>query len=264
MIIDSEKVNYRLIGSGIPIVLLHGYLESVEIWNGFGAKLSNTFKVLMIDLPGHGKSTSLGEMNSMEDMAAIINVLTGKLGFHKFFLIGHSLGGYVALAFLELFAEKLLGFSLFHSHPFADSPETIEKRKREIELINQGKKELICQVNIANAFADENLEKFKIKIDLAKQIAINTPDKGIIATLKGMMQRPDRRQILRETSLPFLWILGEKDNYIPYPDITKKVSVPLDTRLIVLQNSGHQGFLEEEKQSLEAMGKFIQKSLTNS
>ena len=126
-----------------------------------------------------------------------------------------------------------------------------------------GRKELICQVNIAKAFADENLEKFKIKIDLAKQIAINTPDKGVIATLKGMIQRPDRSQLLMETSLPFLWILGEKDNYIPYPDITKKVSLPLNTSLVVLQNSGHQGFLEEEKQSLEVIEEFIQKYLTN-
>lgn len=259
MIIDSKKVNYRLSGSGIPIVLLHGYLESVEIWNGFGAKLSNTFKVLMIDLPGHGKSASLGEMNRMEDMATVINMLTGKLGFHKFFLIGHSLGGYVTLAFLELFAEKLLGFSLFHSHPFADSPETIEKRKREIELIRQNKKELICQVNIPNAFANENLAKFKVEIDLAKEIAVKTSDDGIIATLRGMMQRPDRSQLFKETSLPFLWILGEKDNYIPYPETTKKVSVPLNTSLVVLQNSGHMGFLEEEKQSLKAVEEFIQK-----
>ncbi|MCD6596477.1 MAG: alpha/beta fold hydrolase [Bacteroidales bacterium] len=263
MILNSEKINYKLSGSGIPLVLLHGYLESVEIWNGFGAKLSKTFKVLMIDLPGHGKSASYEEINKMEDMAAQINEITEELGFHNFFLIGHSLGGYVSLAFLELFPEKLLGISLFHSHPLADSTETIEKRKREIELVMHGRKELICQVNIAKAFADENLEKFKIKIDLAKQIAINTPDKGVIATLKGMIQRPDRSQLLMETSLPFLWILGEKDNYIPYPDITKKVSLPLNTSLVVLQNSGHQGFLEEEKQSLEVIEEFIQKYLTN-
>ena len=264
MILNSGKINYKLSGSGIPLVLLHGYLESVEIWNDFGIRLSENFKVLMIDLPGHGKSASLGEINSMEDIAAQINELTEKIGFHKFFLIGHSLGGYVSLAFLELFPEKVLGISLFHSHPFADSPETIEKRKREIKLVKQGKKELICQINIAKAFANENLEKFKLEIDLARQIAINTPDDGVIATLKGMMQRPDRSQLLKETSLPFLWILGEKDNYIPYPEITKKVSVPLNTSLVVLQNSGHQGFLEEEKQLLEVVEEFIQTYLTNS
>ena len=125
MILNSEKINYKLSGSGIPLVLLHGYLESVEIWNGFGAKLSKTFKVLMIDLPGHGKSASYEEINKMEDMAAQINEITEELGFHNFFLIGHSLGGYVSLAFLELFPEKLLGISLFHSHPLADSTETI-------------------------------------------------------------------------------------------------------------------------------------------
>ena len=264
MIFDSEKINYRLSGSGIPIVLLHGYLESVEIWNGFGAKLSQTFKVLIIDLPGHGESASLGDINGMEDIAALINGLTDKLGINKFLLIGHSLGGYVTLAFLELFPEKLLGFSLFHSHPFADSPETIEKRKREIELIKQGKKDLICQVNIPNSFADENLNKFRVEIDKAKQIAVKTPNNGIIATLRGMIQRPDRSQLLEKTVLPFLWILGEEDNYISYPEIIEKVSIPLNASLVVLRNSGHQGFLEEEKQSLEVVDGFVKKHLANS
>ncbi len=264
MIFDSEKINYRLSGSGIPIVLLHGYLESVEIWNGFGAKLSQTFKVLMIDLPGHGESASLGDINRMEDMAALINALTEKLSIDKFFLIGHSLGGYVTLAFLELFPEKLLGFSLFHSHPFADSPETIKKRKREIELIREGKKDLICQVNIPNSFANGNLKKFEVEIDKAKQIAVKTPNEGIIATLGGMMQRPDQSQLLKETKIPFLWILGENDNYIPYPEITEKVSMPLHASLVTLRNSGHQGFLEEEKQSLEVVEEFVQKYFPNS
>ncbi|RLD36758.1 MAG: alpha/beta hydrolase [Bacteroidetes bacterium] len=264
MIINSKRVNYRLSGSGIPVVLLHGYLESLEIWNGFGTKLSQTFKVLMIDLPGHGNSASLGDINRMEDMAFMINALTEKLGIDKLFLIGHSFGGYVTLAFLELFPEKLLGFSLFHSHPFADSPETIEKRNHEIELIKQGKKELICQVNIPNSFANENLKKFEVEIDKAIQIAVKTSNEGIIATLGGMMQRHDRSLLLKKTKMPFLWILGEKDNYIPYQEITEKVSMPLHASLVTLRNSGHQGFLEEEKQSLNVVGVFVQKYFPNS
>jgi pimeloyl-ACP methyl ester carboxylesterase len=259
--IKNKKIHYRESGTGIPVVLLHGYLESLEIWNGFATKLAENFHVITIDLSGHGKSESLGEINRMEEIAEAVHALTRKLGMSKFILIGHSLGGYVVMAFLELFPEKLLGFSLFHSHPLADTPETQEKRRREIELIRQNKKELICNVNIPNAFATKNLKSLKEKVDFATQIALGTPDDGLISTLKGMMERPDRTRLLKNTKLPFLWILGRLDNYIPVEGIQQKVKLPENGSLVILENSGHQGFLEEEARSLEIFDEFISRYL---
>lgn len=259
--INNKKIHYTERGTGLPLILLHGYLESCEIWDGFATKLAENFHVLAVDLPGHGKSESLGEVNRMEKMAEAVYILTEKLGLSNFFLAGHSLGGYVVMAFVELFPEKLRGFSLFYSHPLADTPETREKRLREIELIRQNKKELICNVNIPNAFATKNLEILKEKVDFAKQIGIKTPDDGIIATLKGMMGRTDRTVLLENTKLPFLWVLGKLDNYIPFDGIQQKVKLPENGHLAILENSGHQGFLEEEARSLEIFDEFISRYL---
>jgi pimeloyl-ACP methyl ester carboxylesterase len=124
------EIHYSVTGNGFPVVLLHGYLESSEVWDGFVKRLSSRFKVISIDLPGHGLSSVYGEIHTMEFLATAVKELTDSLNLKKIFLTGHSLGGYVTLAFLEFFPEYLSGYCLFHSQPFADSEEAIEKIRR--------------------------------------------------------------------------------------------------------------------------------------
>ena len=126
------EINYSDSGKGNTIVLLHGYLESSEVWNGFETRLAEFFRVVSIDLPGHGLSSVYGEVHTMEFMATAVKEIVDSLNIKKVFLTGHSLGGYVALAFLELYPDNLSGYCLFHSQPFADPPAVIEKRRREI------------------------------------------------------------------------------------------------------------------------------------
>lgn len=121
------RIHYSDSGKGIEIILLHGYLESSEVWNGFTQKLAGSFRVISIDLPGHGLSDVYKETHSMEFMAEGVKSLIEKLGIDKIFLVGHSLGGYVTMAFLELYPETLAGYCLFHSHPFADTQQALEK-----------------------------------------------------------------------------------------------------------------------------------------
>ena len=250
---NNTTIRFKDEGKGTIVVLLHGYLESLEIWSEFSADLAEQCRVVSIDLPGHGKSGVLEKVHTMELLAQTVKSVMDHLNTNKYFLVGHSLGGYVTLAFLELFPECLSGFSLFHSFPLADSNETIKNRKREIKLVENGKKDLIYKVNIPKAFATDNLEEFEEQVDYAKEIAMDISGEGIIAVLKGMINRPDRSKILSNTSLPFLWILGKKDNYIPYMDIVKKIELPKQGKLIFLENSGHMGFMEEKKRSFEAI-----------
>jgi len=161
------------------------------------------------------------------------------------------------LAFLDLFPDRLTGFCLFHSQPFADTPETIENRKREITLVKKGKKDVICNLNIPNAFANDNLDIFKKEIEYAKSIARDTSDSGIIAALNGLMARPDRSGVLEDTKLPFLWILGMKDNHIPHDAVLQKVKLPVNNRVVSLLNSGHQGFMEEMGTSVKELKDFL-------
>lgn len=257
IIFKGKKIHYKDEGEGITLVLLHGYLESIEIWKDFSESLTEHFRVIRVDLPGHGMSELLEEVQTMEETARALKALSDHLELKEFFLFGHSLGGYVTLSFLDSFPEYLTGFCLFHSHPLTDKSQTIEKRKKEIGFVQSGRKDLLYNVNIPNAFANDNLDQCKEEIEFAKKIARNTPDEGIIATLKGMMVRKDYVDLLANTDIPFLWILGKKDNYIPFTEIQTKVKMPVRGKLLALKNSGHQGFMEEKHKALKCLSAFI-------
>src|SRR5664280_241651 len=176
----GRRIHYTDSGDGAVIVLLHGYLESSEVWNGFSGKLALSFRVISVDLPGCGLSDVFGEVHSMEFMAVAIKELFDHLGIIKVFLTGHSLGGYVALAFLELFPDLLSGYCLFHSQPFADTPAAIEKRKREIEIVKMGKKNLMYPDNVIKMFASLNLESFLMLFKGQKILLPGFPGKELL------------------------------------------------------------------------------------
>lgn len=251
------KVFYSDRGSGNPIVLLHGYLESSEVWKEFAEQLAHSFRVIAIDLPGHGSSAVYSGNHTMEFMADAVNeVLTG-LNIKKAFMIGHSLGGYVTLAFLELYANILNGYCLFHSHPFADTEETIKKREREIKIVRMGKKYLMYPDNVSLMFASSNLDRFKDELALLKNIASGLSDEGVIAVLNGMMLRPSRLSVMEAGIVPCLWILGRHDNYIRCESIQTRVVLPPNARVVILENSGHIGFIEEKDVSAGIVTDFI-------
>lgn len=254
---NGGKIYYNEIGEGTPVVLLHGYLESADVWNVFAKNLSGRFRVISVDLPGHGRSGLYGSTHTMEFMANVVKELLDTLCIEKVFLIGHSLGGYVTLAFLELFPEILYGYSLFHSQPFPDTPETIEKRMREIALVKEGRTEIFYPDNIKRMFAGPNLETFNDAVKRSMEIASGLNGDGIIAVLNGMMTRPSRLLHMEEGRVPCLWILGALDNYIPCEIMQKRVRLPSNATVVVLHNSGHMGFVEEEELSVQILSDFI-------
>ena len=257
----GNRIHYSDTGKGAVIVLLHGYLESSEIWNGFSSKLSAGFRVISPDLPGCGLSDVYGTVHTMEFMATAVKDLIDSLGLKKVFIAGHSLGGYVTLAFLGLFPDNLAGYCLFHSQPFEDSPAALDKRKREIEIVKMGKKNLMYPDNVTRMFATSNLEKFSDALQRSKDIASAIPGEGIIAVLKGMMARPSRLSFMEAGRVPCLWILGSMDNYIQCDLIQTQVKLPANARVVVLKNTGHLGFIEEEELSVKVLSDFVKNIL---
>jgi len=256
----EQRIHYFEIGKGEIILLIHGYLESALVWRNLADKLSKKFKVIAIDLPGHGQSGVFTDENSMEFMATLIKELLDFRGIDKVFLIGHSLGGYVTLAFLELFPERLSGYSLFHSHPLADSTETKEKREHEIKMFTEGKKDQIYPDSIRKMYADSNLEKFSAAVKRSMDIASQISAGGIVFVLKAMISRPSRVSLMEHGSVPCLWILGRLDNHISCDTILQKVNLPGNAEVVILENSGHLGFIEEEDLSLKAISDFVEES----
>jgi pimeloyl-ACP methyl ester carboxylesterase len=252
----SSSVYYDDCGSGKTIVLLHGYLETMDIWTDFAKQLSKHFRVVSIDIPGHGRSGKVADIHTMELMADAVDTVLTSLRIENSFIIGHSMGGYVTLAYLAKYRHKLNGICLFHSTPFADTEEKKANRDREIEIILQGHQELLFKTNVPKSFATDNLEKFKDKVEWAKRIAAQCKPDGIIAILEGMKKRPDRQIILKETGLPVLFILGKKDNYIPFDLMHSVAERSANGEILVLENSGHMGFIEEPEICLNTIFSF--------
>ncbi|HCC71750.1 MAG TPA: alpha/beta hydrolase [Bacteroidales bacterium] len=255
------KIIYYDTGAGETIILLHGYLESSAVWFDFMPDLAGNFRVLAIDLPGHGASGIFDDQHSMDFMADVVKEVMNKESIEKAMLAGHSMGGYVALAFVEKYPSRLHAYSLFHSHPFADTDQQIKNRKREIKIVESGKKDIIYLVNVTQMFADFNVERFKEKLELHKEIASGIPAKGIIAVLKGMISRPSRIKILEKGEVPLLFIFGKHDNYIPFDEIRDRIKMPPNAEIIVLEKTGHLGFVEEKEKSLAVIMDFYKKQL---
>ncbi|OQY05625.1 MAG: hypothetical protein B6I20_00875 [Bacteroidetes bacterium 4572_117] len=251
----GADIVYTIAGQGKTIVLLHGYLESKEIWGSFAEKLSESFKVIIPDLPGHGESTLIDGDLTVEQIAESVKSILDKEKINKCTFVGHSMGGYAALGFLDLFPEMLAGLSIFHSSPYADTEEKKQNRDREINIIRQGKKAQVYTAHFPNTFAKQNVEKHKNEIETCKKVAQSMPDEAIIAALEAMKARPDRSGLLYGTKVPIQYIIGEKDNFIPM-EILSKLQLPDNSEVVVLENSGHMGFIEEKENALEAIRGF--------
>lgn len=254
--VEGRRLAYTDEGSGDVIVLLHGYLESHQIFGEIAERLSKHFRVISVDLPGHGQSETISECHLMEMMATRLNRLLDHLHIQQILLTGHSLGGYVALAFLELFREKVAGYCLFHSHPFADTPAATERREREKRVVLAGKKRIMYPGNIRKMYAPHNLDKMCDEIGRSDQIASLTPDEGIVAVINGMISRPSRLQLMERGDVPLLWILGLHDQYIDYKHATESVSLPANATLATLYDTGHLGFVEEPERSVTLLMEF--------
>lgn len=253
----KSQICFTDIGDGHAVVLLHGYLESREIWNEYAEDLSKNNRVICIDLPGHGKTGIFGDVHSMEFMAEVVKTVIDFSEIPHCCLIGHSMGGYVALAFAEKYPELLEGLCLFHSHPNSDNEEKKENRSREIDLIRLGKKEMIFRLSIPNLYATRNQDKMKEKIDFSMNIAMNMSDEGIIAAMEGMKCRPDRNSVLKNAAIPVMMLIGENDNLIPAAMLKDIARANPRIQCVLLEESGHMGFFEEPVKALTAIKKFL-------
>jgi len=230
----------------IVIILLHGYLETLYIWDEFSNLLSQNLRVVSIDLPGHGLSGSYS-INTMENCATTIISVMDKLNIDKAWLLGHSMGGYVATQTIKDFSDKFLGLIMMNSTAFADSALKITNRDREIGLIKQNKLQSIVKISVENMFAKENIGIFEEKIlEIAEISEVHDP-LGIVASLEGMKQREDNTDFLSNCKLPILFFFGDKDNFISFETVQEIQSKIPDATYILLKNSGHISFIEEPK-----------------
>jgi pimeloyl-ACP methyl ester carboxylesterase len=241
----NTEIYFSDVGKGRAVVLLHGFLENKTMWQELVPELSKKHRVITIDLLGHGKSGCLGYVHSMEENAEVVHAVLSKLRIRQAIFVGHSMGGYVALAFAEMYPASVKGLVLLNSTARADNEERKANRDRAIKTVKKDYASFV-RLSIANLFSPDNRERLADEIEKVKIEAFKTPLQGVVASLEGMKIRKDRESLLRSSTYPILLILGEKDPVLNYEDNLKQIENSA-VKLVTLPD-GHMSPIENKEE----------------
>lgn len=256
----NAPIHYSKTGNGPVVILLHGFLESLEIWNDFTAQLEKEFSVLSIDLPGHGRSGLLDEVNSMTDMAEVVMAVADYEKVGNFVVCGHSMGGYVAVELAKREPNRIKGMVLLHSHVAPDDEQGKENRRRTINIVKLNHTGFIRQF-IPDLFAEENRERLASEIEILSNRAASTSAKSIISSLQGMKERTGGLELLIETEMPVLFVIGRNDSRMPYQKIMAQTMMARNVQVQLLDKVGHMGFLEAPEKIFPVIRDFFRRCL---
>jgi pimeloyl-ACP methyl ester carboxylesterase len=272
---QHKKITYRIIGSGKPVMLVHGFGEDGQVWRNQapsnspqGGELAssqcqliensllNKFQFIIPDLPGSGQSELIDDM-SMDGMAEVLHAIIHEEDIDRCTVIGHSMGGYITLALAEKYWNHLNAFGLFHSSSFADSEEKKTTRRKGIDFINQHGAFEFLKTATPNLFSQQTKDEKPELVD--EQIALlhNFLPQALVSYYEAMIQRPERTEILQQTTVPVLFIIGKYDAAIPPEDSLKQSHLPEKSYIHSLQHSGHMGMLEEPVECNQILEKFL-------
>lgn len=237
-------LNFERKGNGKEtLVLLHGFMENLSIWNDIEPHLSEGFSLVKIDLPGHGQSEIIAEVQTMELMAEEVKKVLDDQNLNKVHLLGHSMGGYVSLAFAEKYPDLLKSLTLFFSTYFPDDAEKKEQRIKSYRIIKDAFAHY-ARAGVPNLFNPNEKDILEGKIETALKTALSTDNLGALASVKGMAERTDKKQILENLDAKILILAGKHDNAVKtevmingLPDRTNIKSYILDC--------GHNGHWEK-------------------
>lgn len=238
------------------VVLLHGYCGSSAYWERIVEELEQSVRIIAPDARGHGRSSAPNdEIYSMETYAEDLAELLIKLQIHNAVLLGHSLGGYITLAFAEKYAKKLSAFGLIHSTALPDSDAAKENRDKAVSALEQNGIQPFVDGLIPKLFAPASLEAQQGEVERGKQIGYGTSVQGAIATAKGMKARSGRKHIIEKSELPVLLVAGANDKVIPPESVFAAANGA--TTKVELGSSGHMGMVEQPKELISAIVSFV-------
>lgn len=273
---SNGTIHYQIYGEGIPVVLLHGFGEDSSIWDRQVEALKKSYKLIVPDLPGTGKSTWLSMVNgqwsmteaptltidysplTIDSLADAIHTMIQHEAIDHCYVLGHSMGGYIALAFAEKYASVLKGFGLIHSTAFADSEEKKKNRVRGIELMEQYGGYSFLKTTIPNLFGEHFKKEFPNQVETLIDKAANLSTSSLQAYYYAMMTRPDRTTFLKGNPLPVLFVLGTEDVAAPLNDVLQQTHLPLLSYIHILEGVGHMGMWESTERLNGYLSEFIQ------
>ncbi len=254
IIYKNIKIGFSSEGKGSAVVLLHGFLENSTMWNDVKAELSKKNRVITIDLLGHGNSDCLGYIHTMEENAEVIKSVLKHLKIRRVSLVGHSMGGYVALAFAEKYPENVRKICLMNSTSQEDDDERKKLRLRAIEMAKTNYESLV-KMSVGNLFARDVYKLYADEISQAKSEALKTSVQAYIACCEGMILRPNREYILTSSDYEKLIIIGKND-----PVLSSQKSIEeakrTNTNFVEFSN-GHMSHIENKDKLILTLKKFL-------
>ncbi|MBA6156840.1 alpha/beta hydrolase [Tenacibaculum sp. S7007] len=249
----NSKIAYSDVGKGSAIVLLHGFLENSTMWKDIVFELSKRNRVICIDLLGHGNTECIGYVHSMDDMAEAVKEVLNSLRIRRSIFIGHSMGGYVALAFAEKYLKNVKGLCLLNSTAQADNEERKELRKRACDMAQKNHEPLI-KMSITNLFSENKRLELIEEIEQVKNEALKVSVRGYIAANEGMRLRGNKEVVLKSIEKRLI-VLGKKDPVLNYESIIDEAK-RTNTPLVELPN-GHMSYLEDKDETIKILRAFV-------
>jgi len=253
---QNKKIVYTIEGKGKPVLLIHGFGEDSKVWNKQVEFLKDKFQLIIPDLPGSGQSEMIDDM-SMEGMAEIIHSLLQKESIDQCTLIGHSMGGYIMLAFIEKYPQYLNAFGLVHSTAYADTEEKKSARAKGIEFIKEHGSFEFLKNSTPGLFSEKTKEERSQLIDEFINSLHNFSASALVSYYKAMMQRPDRTNTLKNSTVPVFFFMGEEDKAVPLQDGLQQCLLPEKSYIHILQDAAHMGMLEETEKTNRALENFL-------
>ncbi len=258
VVYEGTEIHYTIDGKGLPVMLLHGFAESHHIWQQQKEILKDRFMVITPDIPGTGKSTALIHSSvTMDDYAQAIKKIVAAEKIDRLVMIGHSMGGYITLAYHDLFPADLLAMGLFHSTAYADNPDKKVLRKKSIDFIETNGSHLFLQTSLPGLFYQPKQHHPSIESILKMAEHINPSI--LIQYYQAMMERPDRNHLLRNADIPILFIAGQHDHATPCLHAVQQSTLPYLSEIHILKASAHMGMLEEPTTSNHILSKFLER-----
>lgn len=246
-------IYYRETGSGNPVVFLHGFCDSHELWTAFVEPFAKQYSVFTPDLPGFGKSEILPKPFSIDHVADAMAKWLQDLNLVPVVVVGHSLGGYIALALLERHPDLVAGIVLFHSTAYADSAERRQVRNKVIAFVEENGVTPFIDTFVPGLFADKKHPGIAAMYMRTKK----TTQESLTGYAVAMRDRPDRSALLAVTSSPVLFIGGVKDTLIPLDDLRKQARLGRKTQLFELSDVAHMGMFEAAKQAQNILSNYL-------
>jgi pimeloyl-ACP methyl ester carboxylesterase len=260
---QGASIQYKVTGQGKTVVLLHGFGEDSTVWQPQIDFLEQHFHLIIPDIPGTGKSQYVPNANIetyADILKEIINIELTKFplqGAEGVALIGHSMGGYITLAFAEKYPQYLNSFGLFHSSAFADTEEKKETRKKAIGFIQDKGGYAFLKTSIPGLFTKEYTEEQPGKVKALIEDSKLFTDEALIQYYEAMIARPDRTAVLKSFEHPILFLIGEHDPAVPLQSSLQQCHLPAQSHVHILSKSAHMGMLEETEKANKLLLQFL-------